>query len=113
MSRESDTTTYVLTTDDATLTAGREIYLRHCATCHGTAGQGGVGPNLTDDYWLHGGSPSDIVKTIRYGFPAKGMVAWLGTLKPDEILQAASFVTNLHGTNPANAKPPEGELYTE
>jgi len=113
MNRESDTTAYVLTLDDATLAAGREIYLRHCATCHGAGGEGGVGPNLTDDYWLHGGSAADIVKTIRYGFPTKGMVAWLGTLNPDDILKAASYVKSMHGSNQPHAKAPEGELYTE
>ncbi len=113
MNRESDTTTYVLSMDDATISAGKSIYQVRCASCHGPAGQGGVGPNLTDNYWLHGAEPSDLVKTVRYGVPTKGMISWLGTLKQEEILQVVSYVTTLHGTNPPNPKAPEGELYSQ
>ncbi|MFH1687122.1 MAG: cbb3-type cytochrome c oxidase N-terminal domain-containing protein [bacterium] len=112
VSRQSDTTTYVALTQADAVAAGKEVFIRNCASCHGFAGEGGVGPNLTDDYWLHGGDFSSIVKTVRYGFPTKGMISWLGTLPPEQILQAASYVTTLHGTNPPNAKAAEGELYT-
>jgi len=68
---------------------------------------------LTDDYWLHGGDISNVAKSIIYGVPAKGMVPWRGTLQPDEILSVASYLMTLRGTNPANAKAPEGELISD
>lgn len=111
--RESDTATYVALTDLAVLTAGKATYDRLCFTCHGKFGEGGIGPNLTDDYWLHGASMSDVVKTIKYGVPAKGMVPWRFELKPDQILEVASYVMTLHGTNPPNPKSPQGELVAQ
>ena len=109
----SDTTAYTLLTDQLSLTEGKAIFDKNCVQCHGKVGQGGIGPNLTDDYWIHGGTFTDIVKVIKYGFPAKGMIAWRGTLKPKQIIQAASHIEILRGTNPPNAKAPQGELYTE
>jgi len=112
-SRENDTTTYFALVDDASLASGKDIFLRNCSSCHGNFGEGGIGPNLTDDYWLHGDDFSSVVKSVRYGYPAKGMVPWLGTLQPDDILRASSFVMTLLGTNPPNPKAPEGELVSE
>jgi cytochrome c oxidase cbb3-type subunit 3 len=112
-SRESDTTTYVAPVDDASLAFGKDTYFVNCASCHGKLGEGGIGPNLTDDYWLHGDDFSSVVKSVRYGYPTKGMVPWLGTLQPDHILRAAGFVMTLRGTNPPNPKAPEGELVSE
>jgi cytochrome c oxidase cbb3-type subunit 3 len=109
--REHDTATYVAYADPDQIAAGGATFQRLCFTCHGKAGEGGIGPNLTDDYWLHGGDFSEIVKTIKYGVPTKGMVAWRMDLKPDQILQVASFVKSLHGSNPPNPKPPQGDLY--
>ncbi|MEW6050395.1 MAG: cbb3-type cytochrome c oxidase N-terminal domain-containing protein [Candidatus Zixiibacteriota bacterium] len=111
--RETDTTTYVALTDPENLEHGKEIFLLRCASCHGRLGEGNIGPNLTDDYWLHGAGMSNVVKTIKYGVPAKGMLSWRGELKPDEIMQAASYILTLHGTAPPNAKAPQGELVTE
>jgi cytochrome c oxidase cbb3-type subunit 3 len=108
--RESDTTTYVALTEPTDLVAGRSIYDTKCASCHNTLGQGNIGPNLTDDYWLHGAGMTNTTKTIKYGFPAKGMLAWRGELTPQQILQVASYVMTLHGTNPPNPKPPQGDL---
>lgn len=110
LTHETDTNTYVANMEPASLSAGKEIFLTKCASCHGVLGEGGVGPNLTDDYWIHGNSYTNIVKTVRYGYPAKGMIAWLGQLTQDQIIEVASFVTTLHGTNPPNQKAPEGEL---
>jgi cytochrome c oxidase cbb3-type subunit 3 len=109
LTRETDTTTYTPLMDSDALATGHELFLSKCASCHGNLGEGGVGPNLTDDYWLHGAEFSDIVKSVRYGYPTKGMVAWLGQLTPDDIITVASHVTTLVGTNPPNAKAPEGE----
>jgi len=113
LDRESDTTTYTLLTDAEDLDKGKAIFQKSCATCHGKFGEGGVGPNLTDNYWLHGGKFTDIVKTIQYGVPAKGMISWRGYLKPEEILEAASYIHSLHATNPPNPKAPQGELVSE
>lgn len=98
-------------TDKASLEAGKAVYTKNCVACHGPNGEGGIGPNLTDEYWIHGGSFKDIVHTITVGVPQKGMVPWGPVLKKDEILQVASYVWSLYGTNPPNAKAPEGEKY--
>lgn len=108
--RETDTVTYVAFADAENLDAGKQIFVARCVQCHGKFGEGNIGPNLTDDYWLHGAGISDIVKTVKYGVPAKGMISWRGELKPDEILKVASYVVTLHGTNPPNPKAPQGEL---
>ena len=110
MTRDNDTVTYAAVTDAALIADGEQTFRTVCATCHGKLGEGLVGPNLTDDYWIHGGNFSDIVRTIRYGYTAKGMPTWLGTLKPDQIINVASFVRTLRGTNPPNARPPQGVL---
>lgn len=97
--------------DPAVLASGASLFARNCMICHGDKGQGGIGPNLTDDYFIHGGTFADKVHVIREGVPAKGMIPWKTTLKPDEILAVASHVNSLVGTNPANPKAPEGVQY--
>lgn len=111
--RESDTMTYVALTDQASLAGGKEIFTAKCVSCHGKFGEGGIGPNLTDQYWLHGGDFSNILKTVKFGVPTKGMITWRYELKPEQILQVASFVATLQGTNPPNGKAPQGELLTK
>lgn len=96
-------------TDEATLASAKAIYSQNCSACHGAAGEGGVGPNLTDEYWLHGGSVKDVFKTIKYGIPQKGMIAWQQKLKPDEIQSVSSYILSLQGTKPANSKEPQGD----
>lgn len=97
----------------ADLDAGKQAFINVCAACHGRAGEGGVGPNLTDDYWVHGGSLVDIFKSIKYGWPDKGMKSWKEDLSPMQIAQVTSFIKSLRGTNPPNGKAPQGDLYTE
>ena len=90
---------------------GKKIFTGTCFACHGTNGEGNaVGPNLTDKYWLHGGSIVDVFKTINTGVPDKGMQAWSNTFSQADIRNIASFVLSLQGTNPANAKTPQGKL---
>ncbi|PWB74129.1 hypothetical protein C3F09_04365 [candidate division GN15 bacterium] len=108
--RENDTSTYVALLDRSDLDTGKAVFLKNCATCHGQFAEGKIGPNLTDDYWLHGAGMTNVVKTIKYGYPTKGMLAWRGELRPQQILQVASYVLSLHGSNPPNPKPPQGEL---
>ncbi len=99
--------------EGADVEAGKEFFTANCAACHGKFGQGTVGPNLTDEYWLHGGSISDIFKTIKYGWVDKGMKSWKEDLSPMQIAQIASFIRTLKGTNPDGAKAPQGDLYKE
>lgn len=98
-------------TDAKGLTEGKAVYTQYCVACHGAEGQGGVGPNLTDEYWLHGGSIKDVFHTVKEGVPAKGMIAWKSQLKPNQIQQVSSFILSLQGTKPAGAKEPQGEKY--
>jgi cytochrome c oxidase cbb3-type subunit III len=97
--------------DQAEIADGQAIFTQYCVACHGANGEGGVGPNLTDKYWLHGGDVKDIFKTIKYGVPAKGMISWQNQLSPKDIQLVSSFILTLEGTNPENAKEPQGDLY--
>ena len=104
-----DENTVKLITDATKLEAGKKIFVERCQVCHGEHAEGKVGPNLTDEYWLHGGTVNAIFKTIKEGVPAKGMVSWKNVLKPDEIQIMASYVLSLQGSKPANPKDPQGE----
>ncbi|MBK7391389.1 MAG: c-type cytochrome [Bacteroidetes bacterium] len=108
---DESTVTYL--TEETAIANGNKIYVDKCLVCHGKAGEGIVGPNLTDEYWIHGGAAGDIFKTIKYGVPSKGMLAWQGQLTPVQIQEVTSFIHTLKGTKPANAKAPQGDLYTE
>lgn len=110
---EIDEANLVYTPDDAIIKRGQEIFTSNCASCHRNDGGGGIGPNLTDDYWIHGGSLSNIFATIKNGVPEKGMISWAPILKPEEIRDASFFVMALRGTNVADGKEPQGELYKE
>jgi cytochrome c oxidase cbb3-type subunit III len=100
------TTVEAPTADAALVGKGKEIFLKNCIPCHGTLGQGIIGPNLTDDFWIHGGTFAEIKHTITEGVPAKGMITWKLMLKPDDIQNVASFVWSLHGTDVSKAVPP-------
>jgi cytochrome c oxidase cbb3-type subunit III len=89
---------------------GQQVFTTYCAPCHRPDGGGLVGPNLCDDFWLHGSNYVDTVKTILNGVPEKGMLTWKGVLKPEEIQSVASYVYALRGTHPLNPKPPENTL---
>ena len=99
--------------DAAGLETAKGIFTTQCFACHGKLGEGGAGPNLTDDYWLHKGSLNDIYHTIKNGYPEKGMQSWAAVFSPKEISFLASYVKSLHGTKPPNAKAPQGELEAE
>lgn len=98
-------------TDAALLSEGEQIFAANCAACHGTELQGTVGPNLADEYWIHGGSVGDIFKTIRDGVPSKGMISWKAQLSPEQIQNVSSFIISKAGSNPPNAKEPQGDLF--
>jgi len=103
-----DENTVKLSHDPAVLAAGKAIFVANCAACHGEHAQGNVGPNLTDDYWLHGHKINDLFKTIKYGVLAKGMPTWEKQLSPKQISDVANYVKSLHDTKPAGAKEPQG-----
>jgi cytochrome c oxidase cbb3-type subunit 3 len=80
-----------------------------CSPCHRADGGGVIGPNLTDDYWIHGGTPVQIHKTVTEGVTEKGMPAWGQVLSPDDLQAVVAYVLSIRGSNPANAKAPQGE----
>ena len=92
---------------------GRSIYNDNCVACHGQLGEGGAGPNLTDNYWIHKGTLNDIYASIKNGYPDKGMQSWIVKFNPKEISQIASFIKTLKGSNPPGAKAPQGDLFVE
>jgi cytochrome c oxidase cbb3-type subunit 3 len=92
---------------------GQKIYQTACIACHGGKGEGGVGPNLTDTYWLHGGSINDVFKTVKYGVPDKGMQAWEKSFSPSQIKNITSYIKSIAGTNPPNGKAPQGEPFED
>lgn len=108
-----DENTVKVLTEASAIDAGKTVFIQNCAACHGKDGEGTVGPNLTDDYWLHGGSIADIFKSVKYGWPEKGMRSWKEDLSPVQISQVSSFIRSLHGSNPPNGKEKQGELYQE
>ena len=95
------------------LGAGKETFIKNCVPCHGPGGEGTVGPNLTDEFWIHGGGIKNVFKTITDGVPAKGMISWKTQLSPKQIQEVASFVLSLQGTKPANGKAPQGDKWVE
>lgn len=95
-------------TDPGSLQEGKETFLAKCSVCHGRQAEGIVGPNLTDDYWIHGSGIKNVFRIIRNGVPQKGMPTWDGQISPKQIQEVASYILSLHGTNPPNAKAPQG-----
>ncbi len=105
--------TVTVLTDATALAAGKKIFQTNCVACHAADGGGNaIGPNLTDEYWLHGGSVNNVFSTIKYGVIEKGMTPWQDQLKPTEMQQVASYIlAELQGSTPAEPKAPQGELY--
>lgn len=111
-----DENNVTFTDDAAVIGAGRALYTTYCTPCHGADAAGSetsVGPNLTDAYWLHGGGIKNIFKTIKYGVPAKGMIAWKAQLQPAEIRSIASYIMTLEGKGGPGQKEPQGEVWKE
>ena len=102
----------VASQDDNMLAQGKKIYDLYCKVCHRPDGGGGIGPNLTDAFWISGGDIESIYATIENGGrPGKGMVAWKSSLNASQMEQVANYILSLQGTNPPNPKAPEGEEY--
>jgi cytochrome c oxidase cbb3-type subunit 3 len=106
----SDEQLLALVSDASQIAAGKVVYDANCQACHRPDGGGLIGPNLTDDAWIHGGSPSQIHTTIAQGVLAKGMPAWDRLLKPEQVNAVTAYVISLKGTNPKDAKAPEGSV---
>ncbi len=102
----------VAVTEKARLDIGHEIFTTKCAACHGQKGEGGVGPNMTDDYWLHGGDIKSVFTVVKNGVPDKGMISWKEQLRAVDMQNVASYILTLRGTNPPNPKAPQGVIYT-
>ena len=100
-------------TDKAQLEEGATLFKDNCAVCHGKLAEGIIGPNLTDEYWLHGGGIKNIFKTIKNGWPDKGMKSWQADFSPVKINELASYILSLAGTRPPNGKAPQGDTYAE
>lgn len=102
----------VYTADAEILAGGKSVFLMNCVACHGPSGEGNsIGPNLTDEYWLHKGSVKDIFSTVKKGVVDKGMPAWGKTMSPKDVRDVTFYVMSLQGSKPANPKAPQGELF--
>lgn len=108
-----DETSVKIDKDPAILAEGSTIFATNCKVCHGDKLQGIIGPDLVDEYWLHGGGINNIFKTIKYGVPEKGMVSWEKTLTPKQISAVSNYILSLGGSNPPGAKAHQGEKYEE
>jgi cytochrome c oxidase cbb3-type subunit III len=104
----SEETLAALMHDATTLAAGEALFKTNCVVCHGDRAEGKIGPNLTDDFWLHGGTLLAIHRTVDQGVPEKGMLAWGKTLAPDDVRRVAAWVGSLRGKN-VPGLPPQGE----
>lgn len=106
----SETQLAGLVNDANAIALGKTTFAARCAACHGPAGGGIIGPNLTDEYWIHGGSLAEIHHTVSEGVTAKGMPGWSKLLKPEELNAVVAYIATLEGTNPPGAKAPEGDV---
>ncbi|MFT3765724.1 MAG: cbb3-type cytochrome c oxidase N-terminal domain-containing protein [Minicystis sp.] len=98
-----------LSHDPTTVKQGEEVFKSTCSSCHAQNGGGGIGPNLTDGYWLHGGGPDKIYTTVKEGYPTKGMAAWGPVLGEERVRAAAAYVISIKNTNVAGGKAPQGD----
>jgi cytochrome c oxidase cbb3-type subunit 3 len=99
-----------MTKDASVVALGKQVFGQNCAACHRADAGGQIGPNLADDYWLHGGTLEQIHKTVVDGVLEKGMPPWGKVLKPNQVDAVVAYVYTLRGTNPPNPKAPQGDL---
>jgi cytochrome c oxidase cbb3-type subunit 3 len=101
----------------ADLAAGQETFKKICSVCHGQKGEGLIGPNFTDQNWIHGDSTNNTIsiknlyQVVVNGVIEKGMIPYKDQLSPVQIQQVLSFILTLQGTNPPNPKAPQGPKY--
>lgn len=113
MANSVDESNVTALTESGALGEGQLIFKNVCAACHGQGGEGTIGPNMTDAYWIHGGGIKNVFKVIKYGVPEKGMISWQSQLSPSDMQKVASYILTLEGTNPPNPKEPQGEIWKE
>lgn len=101
----------VVRTEAEKIASGQETFGKTCSICHGKFGEGLVGPNFTDEYWIHGGSREDMHKIIINGVIEKGMISYKNQLTQSQIEDVISYIQSLNGTNPPNQKAAEGKKY--
>lgn len=108
-----DENSLVFTNDPAMIEKGKAVFENNpCGSCHRNDGGGNtIGPNLTDDYWIHGGDAKSIFQTIKNGAVDKGMPAWGKAMSPQDLRDLTFYIMSLNGSNPPNAKAPQGELF--
>jgi cytochrome c oxidase cbb3-type subunit 3 len=108
-----DENTLSYSPEPAILAKGKQIFVNNCASCHKEDGGGNIGPNLTDEYWIHGAGIRDIFNVVKTGVIEKGMIAWSAVLSPEQIRDVSFYIVSIGGTNPPGAKAPQGEKYSE
>ena len=96
-------------TEESKIAEGKALFNTNCAVCHKEDMGGSIGPNLTDEYWIHGGTPTDIYAVIKNGVLDKGMLAWKDQMTPYQMQNLMSYILTMKGTNPVDAKEPQGE----
>ncbi len=109
----TDDALVTLSHDPATVTAGQQIFQTNCAACHGANAGGVIGPNLTDNAWIHGARPTQVFRTVLDGVPARGMPAWGPQLGDERVKTVLAYVLTLRNTNVAGGKPPQGDVAPE
>jgi cytochrome c oxidase cbb3-type subunit 3 len=97
-----------LLTDKSSIGRGKKAFTTNCVSCHAPNGEGAAGPNLTDKFWLHGGTVKDIFHTIKEGVPGKAMISWKSRLSPSDMQDIASYILSLEEIHPPQGKAPEG-----
>lgn len=105
-----DENSVIILTEASDISKGKKIFMDYCTVCHKEYGQGNIGPNLTDDYWIYGNKIEDLFKTIKYG-AKNGMQSWQAELNPVQMQQVASFILTLRGKSPEKGKDPQGDYY--
>lgn len=105
----TDTVLNGLRKSDSMMETAHQVFTQKCASCHGVFGEGGIGPNLSDEYWIHGNRLTQIYETIVEGVPEKGMLSWKRQLPPAQLMALAAYVANLQDTSPPNPKEPQGD----
>lgn len=101
--------------DAAIIEKGKNVFANNpCGSCHRNDGGGNtIGPNLTDEYWIHGGDAKSIFNTIKNGAVDKGMPAWGKAMSPEDVRDLTFYIMSLQGTTPPDAKAPQGELFKQ
>lgn len=108
MGAASDDNLAAMAKNMAVIAEGKDVFQKNCASCHAPTGGGGIGPNLTDAHWLHGGKPMQVYATVKDGFQKGGMPAWGALIGEDRVRLATAYVVSLRNTNVPGGKAPQG-----